>query len=164
MFNNINEEKNNEEVQAVQEGAKSTLRFINFDFSDIEASESKSNSRGSTGAPGYLSVINSLKNGKRVTISKKLLEDLKNPSGVQFAFKDGKIIVGELLSLNDSVVVHVLKKEKSDSRAIIYNYELVNEITAKCNLDFSNGKTSITFRKAEYTINDGKIVAILTLA
>jgi hypothetical protein len=141
----------------------SRVSLTKIDFSDVEFSKAKSNSRGPSGAPGYLSIINSKKNGKRITVAGKVMEDLNFPDNLQFSYyKNEKILISEELSANADVAQHAVRREKEGKKGIIYSYDLVEEITDKFNLDFSGKTTSITFRKLEYAENNGKLVAIIS--
>lgn len=117
-------------------------------------SKSKSVKRVSSVA-GVVSVVNA-KSGKRITLSKILLEKLNNPKSIQIAFTEDSIIIAEELPDNKSL----FNIKMSNDKGIIYSAQLVMEITELFSLEFNN-KTSITFGEAEYALNDDYVVAIV---
>jgi hypothetical protein len=105
-------------------------------------SNSKSASRELSLA-GAMSIVNT-KTGKRITLSKKLLEELSCPKSVQIAFTEDSIIIGEKLPNNESI----FNLKMSNGKGAIYSAQEVTEIRDLFDIDFSN-KTSITFAEAE---------------
>lgn len=99
------------------------------------------------------SVINTHKHGNRVQISKKNLEELGNPTEVQFRYLDKSIIMAPKLSDEDNYF--------RISNNCIYSKELVLDITEKFSLDFSE-VTSISFRKVNFDEIDRIKVAIVS--
>jgi len=145
-------------------GAKSTLAGATanekrgFDISKFRPATSTSVSRGSV-TPGVLSVVNSEKNGKRVSLPRSVMERLNNPKTLQFAFTDEEIAVGERLSGDNATFTPRRDKE---GRALIYAANLVREITEHFGLDFTN-RVSITFHDVEYHEVDGYPFAIISV-
>ena len=120
---------------------------------------SKSSGENSRSLPsGVMSVINSKRCGKRVTISKELTNELNNPEVLQFAFNENEIAIGEDIPEND----HFFTVKVSGAKGVIYSSSLVLEITDLFNLDYSD-KVSITFYQVRYVTNGGKKVAIVTV-
>lgn len=105
--------------------------------------------------PGILSVINS-KNGKRVSFSSEIYERLKQPTTLQVAYLESQMVIGQ--HLGDEHPSYYLKKQ--GAKRVIYNKELVDQITKYCSLDFTN-RTSITFPSATYQKMNGNIVAVI---
>ena len=128
-----------------------------FDSSKFSPSKSRSTSRVSLDS-GILSVINSKENGKRITLSKELLEKLNNPEQLQFAFANDAIAIGE--ELLDSETYFYVKT--SGKKGIVYASGLVNEITKEFSLDFSD-RVCITFYEVKYLSNGEYPVAIIKI-
>lgn len=100
-----------------------------------------------SGGSGVITIVNSLKNGKRIILSKELEELLGLKDTVNIAISDSN---GHLLfykvekpSCNTYSLCRQKKGDMS-SRLIVYNSALVKEIAEKLNLDFS-GTVSVTF-------------------
>lgn len=129
-----------------------------FDMSTFRPASSTSRSRGSAD-PGVMSVVNSKKNGKRVSLPRAVMDRLNNPKTVQFAFTEGKIAVAEKLPGND--VSFNIRRGKN--MAIIYAADLVREIAEQFDLDFT-GRTSVTFHDVEYHEVDGYPVAVISVS
>lgn len=140
-------EESKKAIIEVEDNVKSILK-------NAVQSESKSVSRASS-ATGVVSVVNA-KSGKRITLSKKLLEKLNNPKSIKIAFTEYGIIIAEELPDNKSL----FNIKVSNGRGIIYSAQLVVEITELFDLEFNN-KTSITFSEVEYALNDDYVVAIV---
>lgn len=127
------------------------------DLSRFASVKSKSNTVRSLGS-GVLSVINTAKNGKRLKFAEGLHEKLGAPDTFQIKFSDHEIAVGEVLpDKNNDFSLRNDGKSK-----VIYSSSLVDEITEKFDLDFSD-RTSITFQEVEYVMIDGHKVAIVTI-
>lgn len=108
------------------------------------------NSRG-----GGMSVVNA-KTGKRITISKLILDHIKVQDRIQFAFSDNEIAVGRELPDNENYFNIKISKSKGN----VYCAGLVLEITELYDLDF-NEKTSITFDNVQYQNIQGDNVVII---
>ncbi|KIL45562.1 hypothetical protein KP77_28540 [Jeotgalibacillus alimentarius] len=105
---------------------------------------------------GVLSIVNASKNSKRLMFSSKVSEHLNNPESVQIGFLDTGIIVAE--HLTETAESYVAKQ--TGKKKIVYNAELVREISEMFDLNF-NGGVSLTFYEATYTeINDEPVVVI----
>ena len=126
------------------------------DLDSFKPSESKTINKCSAEA-GAMSVINS-KTGKRIIVSREIMEKLNKPERVVMSFAVDKIAIGEQLPNNDNYInIKVLK-----SKGVIYSAGIVKEITDLYKLDFSN-KTSITFLDVEYVKYEENVVAIITV-
>ena len=102
--------------------------------------------------------IVSAKTGKRIVISKEIMEKLNKPERIVMSFAEDKIAIGEQLPNNDNYInIKVLK-----SKGVVYSSGIVKEITDLYELDFSN-KTSITFLDVEYVKYEENVVAIITV-
>lgn len=150
-------------AQSGTEAIASTAEVAGSDSSDIDLSAfrpatSTSKGKGSA-APGVMSVVNSARNGKRVTFPQAVMERLNNPETLQFAFADDKIAVAERLPGNE--VSFNIKRGKG--RAIIYAAGLVREIAEQFDLDFTS-RVSITFYDVEYHEVEGYPVAVISVS
>lgn len=126
------------------------------DLDSFKPSESKTINKCSAEA-GAMSVINS-KTGKRIIVSREIMEKLNNPERIVMSFSGDRIAIGEQLPNNDNYInIKVLK-----SKGVIYSAGIVKEITDIYKLDFSN-KTSITFFDVEYVKYEDNVVAIITV-
>ena len=105
---------------------------------------------------GIITIVNSKKNGKRITFSKELMEELEEPKAVQISFHDHEIAVGEDLPNND----HYFHPKKYGVKGVVYSADLVQEITNRFGLDFSD-RVSITLVDVQYVTNNQKKVAII---
>lgn len=124
-----------------------------FDLDDAEQVETIPISK-SIGEPGVITIINSKNNGKRVCIASEPMDILGNPEKIQVVLKPQGIVVGRRLPNTTKY----FKVSKSGAKGVIYSYGLVEEITSKCNLEFSNGRVSLTFDKVIYKdTEDGKM-------
>lgn len=120
-----------------------------FDLSKLQtinAADTAGKSIG--GAAGQFTVINSKKNGKRVTISQAALiaagVDIKIDKFLALAFYENSL----LISKNHGTIYTF---RVSGAKAIIYNFELVREVTDYFKLDFSEcvSKTATNFEIIE---------------
>lgn len=132
--------------------------FEEVDFSDFVSSQSEASGK-SMGEAGVLSIVNSDKNGRRITISKEVLAKLGYPAVVQISFTETAIAIGEELPSNDNY----FNVRKYGAKGVIYSTHLVQEVVEKFDLDYSN-RVSITFHKVTYTKIEGVKVAIITVA
>ncbi len=92
-------------------------------------------SRSSSHSPISLNIVNTEGNGKRIKLSKGLLNQLGNPTEVEFILnedKSGMILIASENGLNIS------------KGGTIYSAELVQKLTESFNLDF-NSHTSHSF-------------------
>ena len=127
------------------------------DLDSFKPSESKTINKCSAEA-GAMSVINS-KTGKRIIVSREIMEKLNKPERIVMSFSEDKIAIGEQLPNNYNYInIKVLK-----SKGVIYSAGIVKEITDIYKLDFSN-KTSITFFDVEYVKYEDNVVAIITVS
>jgi hypothetical protein len=127
-----------------------------FDFSQFRGAKSVSISR-EIGEAGVMSIVNSKSNGKRISLSKDLLDRLNNPESVQFAFNTDSVVIGEKLPIVENSF-----SIRKDKKGIIYASQLVEEITKEFSLDFSN-RTSVTFHQAKYRTMGNYIIAIVKI-
>ena len=102
-----------------------------------------------------VSIVN-CDNGKRVTLSAKLYAELGTPATVQVAVDAKRLYVSENLGKNDLRNYRVSHK----SRGYVYCADLVEAITEKLNLDFSD-RTSISLSNVKVTNIDGFPCAII---
>lgn len=117
----------------------------------VRNSKSKSKTRAAKSPAGVCTVVNSEKNGKRVTISKELSDELGNIETVEIGFTENGIVVGNKLPENGTE----FRFKKSGNKGVIYSSSLVDEVTEEFKLDFSN-RVSITFVDAEEIEVDGE--------
>ena len=68
------------------------------DLNQFKASESKTVNRNNNGE-GIMSVVNA-KTGKRITLSRQLMDKLNNPEKIVISFNDNKIAIAKQLPIN----------------------------------------------------------------
>lgn len=107
---------------------------------------------------GVCTVVNSKKNGKRVTFSKDVMERLGNPESIELSFTEDGVAIAEKIPEN-GVSFGI---RKSGHKGVIYSAGLVEEITEVFNLNFED-RVSITFTESkEYGSGaDGTIINII---
>lgn len=126
-------------------------------ISDLKAVGSKHKSKDGGGESAF-SMVNTTDHGKRITLSPNLISKIGSPPKVQIAVNAKGIAVGSKLPENDSSFT----LRKMGSKAVIYSAELVDELTALFELDFSN-KSSISFYDVTYLSIDDIEVAFVPL-
>lgn len=142
--------KNNQD-EVLTEKKDEELTLTKFKFS-----RSSSFSREVSGG-GDFSIVNN-RNGRRIVLSKKVLEILGKPETVQFCYTEREIVFGSLINEQ----THSFKINYSGSKGIIYSRELVDEITENFSLDFSK-RTMYTFSKAKLKTIDDKLLAMISI-
>lgn len=150
------EDFNLEDPTATEQAEDAPVQdILEVDFSEFCSAQSTSSTQ-TFGEAGMLSIVNSPKNGKRITLSYDIQEHLNYPDRVQFAFKDGEMAIAEQLPTNG----HQFSVRKSGRKGVIYSAALVNEITEMFKLDFKN-RVSLTFHDGYYgKVNDLPAVII----
>jgi len=127
----------------------------NYNLDMFQPSATQIVSRGNLKL-GAMTVVNS-KCGKRITISKEVMNKLNNTSNIAISFSDERIAVGEYLPNNNNQITLKMVGKKG----VIYSAGLVTEITEKYQLDFTN-RTSITFSEIDYIEDEGATIAIIS--
>lgn len=148
----IEEFDNREEKEVIVDNTQETNKTYNLEM--FQPALSKTTSRSNSRA-GIMSVVNS-NCGKRITLSKELMERLNNPSKIAMSFSEEYIAVGATLPNNNNQ----LNVKKEEKKCFIYSAGIVSEITNKYGLDFSN-RTSITFSEVDYIEADENTIAII---
>ena len=128
----------------------------NYDLEMFQPALSKTISRSNLIA-GVMSVVSS-NCGKRVMLSKDLMNKLNNPTSVAMSFSEESIAIGKALPNNNNQ----LSIKRSGKKGAIYSAGIVSEITDKYRLNFNN-RTSITFSEVEYIEADGCTIAIINI-
>lgn len=114
-----------------------------FDLTGFTTVSSTNHSTRSVGARrrGGLSIINSQKNGKRITLTKKWWEALEKPTAIQLAMKEKVLVLGGHLGDDFRTFSWITK----DQKPVLYHSNLVEELVQFYQLDYSNGRTSLSF-------------------
>lgn len=128
-----------------------------FEISIGELIPSISNPINRISEAGVLSVVNS-KSGKRVSIAKEVIEQIGQPTSIQIGFVDTRMVIGKYLG--EAYTSYEMKVQ--GTKRIIYNKDLVEQITNHYNLDFTS-RTSVTFSTATYQRMAGERIAIITM-
>ena len=112
-----------------------------LDLSKSKPMEAKSSSKGKIS----INIVNTISNGKRIKLSRGLMEKLGDPSSIQFRILDEKIVLGSNLDVNEKSF-----KFSKSTLGTIYSYSVVASFTEVLNLDFSS-VTSITLSNIHFT-------------
>ena len=131
--------KNHKEIDARTKSANKEQKLL--DLSQCTPIECKATRRGRP----TLRIVNTNKHGKRLNLSRTLIEKLDNPKSVQFLLYGEKIVLGS--KLDADAPSHTFAEKPFGT---IYNAQMVNAITDIFGLDFSSGKTSITLGKIKF--------------
>ncbi len=142
-INNLEQEEGNQEQS-------------NYELDMFQPSVSKTTRRGNFKA-GAMSIVKS-NCGKRIMISKEVMDKLNNPSKIVISFSDERIAIGQYLPNNNNQ----LDLKMVGKKGIIYSASLVTEIAEKYKLDFST-RTSMTFTEVNYVESNGYTVAIIKI-
>lgn len=132
-----------------------TLDEIIPDNEEFILPESMCNSKEHDGV-GVLTIINAVKGGKRVEISKEVAVQLTLQDYVEVKLGKGSILLGKNLEGRGFAL------KKQGTKSIIYSSGLVQEITTKYSLDFSKS-VSKTFKQVEYAQQNGCLVALIKM-
>lgn len=152
-----NEEKNKENIVAQQEIEEVSEDFF-LEFVAMEAVQ-KSSNYGAASLNGSLRIINSSKNGKRIEISKKIVDKLElgEATSVYITKKeDGFAICKD--KFFEAASRYNLRQ--NGSSRVIYCGPLVAEIVKMFRLDFSE-KVCQTLDNIEYKRFQNRIVGIV---
>lgn len=155
-YNQEVEEKLMEERKEIVTMNNPEQEQSNYELDMFQPSVSQTTSRGNFKA-GAMSIVKS-NCGKRITISKKVMDKLNNPSRIVISFSDERIAIGEYLPNNNNQ----LDLKMVGKKGIIYSASLVTEIAEKYKLDFST-RTSMTFTEVNYVESNGYTVAIIKI-
>lgn len=133
---------------------------VKFDISAVTFATAESNPKGSS-KPGVLSIINSEKNGKRVSLSKEVKEwlGIEAEDTVQVCFLKDAIAIGTDISKDEKRY----KVSESKNKAMLYSTPLVREICKNFGLEFEDGKVSQTFYEAEYIDSDCGLIVMVKM-
>ena len=122
-----------------------------FDLSSFKASSSSVKSLKPRSSGG-LTIVNSRKNGVRISLTKKNWELLGKVTKMEFALGDSELLVGSDLGLDTGR--HSVKEQAG--RPVIYNSSLVQELVEHYSLDYSGGRTSHSFSVSKQVTIKGK--------
>lgn len=139
----------------------SNLNILNS-FSELDVKDNSRKPRKS--GTGVLTIVNSEKNGNRVTFSKQLEEDLNLQGTVQILASKEKtaLLIGATVpNAQNTYTLRRLKNGDSKSRYVIYNKGLMLAIADALSLDFSKC-VSHTLYNVEYLECDNVLLALVT--
>ena len=122
-----------------------------FDLSCFKASSSSVKSLKPRSSGG-LTIVNSRKNGVRISLTKKNWELLGKANVLEFGLGEQELLVGSDLYLNTGR--HNVKEQAG--RPVIYNSSLVQELVEHYSLDYSGGRTSHSFSVSKQVTIKGK--------
>lgn len=122
-----------------------------FDLSCFKASSSSVKSLKPRSSGG-LTIVNSRKNGVRISLTKKNWELLGKTNVLEFGLGEQELLVGSDLYLNTGR--HNVKEQAG--RPVIYNSLLVQELVDHYSLDYSGGRTSHSFSVSKQVTIKGK--------
>ncbi len=129
-----------------------------FDLSSFKASSSSVKSLKPRSSGG-LTIVNSRKNGVRISLTKKNWELLGKATVLEFGLGEQELLVGSNLYLNTGR--HNVKEQAG--RPVIYNSELVKELVEHYSLDYSRGRTSHLFSLSKQVTIKGKTALVFKI-
>ena len=129
-----------------------------FDLSCFKASSSSVKSLKPRSSGG-LTIVNSRKNGVRISLTKKNWELLGKANVLEFGLGEQELLVGSDLYLNTGR--HNVKEQAG--RPVIYNSELVKELVEHYSLDYSGGRTSHSFSLSKQVMIKGKTALVFKI-
>lgn len=116
--------------------------MIKLELQDLISAESVANKGSSYGLGGITLVYHD--KGKRIELSNRVVQMLKDPVHIKFCFTDKLLI---LISVNeDEEGANIIKW--MNKRKVIYNAKLIKEILEHFKIDYKS-KTSFTFNDIE---------------
>ena len=96
-----------------------------------------------SGDVGFVTIINSTKNGRRVEFRKEIVEKIGVTNTIAVSY-DGDTVAFYKPSMDSDIIFNV---RKSCGKAVIYSYQLVEELAEFFNLDFTT--------RVCHTLSDG---------
>lgn len=116
---------------------------------------------GSGSGKYSVSVVNSDGNGKRITLSKSLVEELGLDGHVSLIpLKHERVLMlAKTLPFPRASNIELTSKDKRTA----YHAEAVKLIVTAFNLNYSGGKTSMSFSDINFTERDGVVIAVVTI-
>ena len=128
----------------------------------VKMNKTSTNSHGSAGSLSF-GIVNSVKNGKRLSLSGALVEkhDVTDTAFIVLLPSDHVVLIAKQLPL-ESAMQMTLKSEKRCVTKVCYSYPLVKALTDSYNLDFT-GRTSMTFYDIEILNEVGTDIAVITI-
>ena len=134
---------------------------MKFNKSDLVKAAQAANIPQITGKTGKysISVVNSDGNGKRITLSKSLVEKLRLDGSVSVLplGEEGALLMSKELSYPCTSEIELGSK---DGRTA-YNAEAVKMIVDDFGLDYSGGRTSMSVSDIEFCQDDDAVVAVV---
>ena len=115
-----------------------------------------------TGSGKYsVSVVNSNGNGKRITLSKALVEKLELDGYVSMMplQSEGVLMLAKTLPFDNASTIEL----NSSDRRIAYHAGAVKLIVDTFSLDYSGGRTSMSFNDIEFGERDEVVIAIVKI-
>lgn len=109
-------------------------------------------SSGTGRGRGVITIIDSQKNGKRISIKSSILERLKAKDTIQFAFTQEHVIIGT--DIDGIQSDFTLKDIKGSNNKVIYSADLVKEVMTELKLTSDGNKVSRTISKHEWLKDD----------
>lgn len=103
-----------------------------------------------------LSIVNTAKHGRRVSISNEMLKELGVEQFVKIATRANQIIITTASSAEGSFQLKPGKK-----RRVVYSKELVEQLTEILGLSFAE-QTSISFSQVKYKKHKSQVFAIIS--
>ncbi len=153
------DEQEVEVITKTKEDEKPKEIVEGYDLSNAKPAEAESSERSLPGGRKGVANIVKSSNGNRFGLSNEIGEHLGSPDKVQILFSEDIIIATTGL---EDITEYSLRKQ--GNKFFIYNTALVNEMTDIFELDFSKGKTSITFYNGELTSDtNGNPIAIINI-
>ena len=138
------------------------VKRVNFEKLFEVAKTAEVQQVSASGSGKYsISVVNSNGNGKRITLSKALVEKLDLDGSVSMLPLPGEgvLMVAKELPFASASTIELTSSDKRTA----YHAGAVKLLVDSFNLDYSGGKTSMSFNDVEFTEHNGETVAIVTI-
>ena len=128
-------------------------------ISKYKPSKAIQKSKSANCGAGYLTVINSKNNGRRIELRKEVADKLKLEDAISVAYDSESAI---LFKPTDDFESVSFKACKQSSKSVVYSCELVAELTQFFELDFSD-RVSYTFVDGVFEVDEESGQQILVI-
>lgn len=149
MLINTKKQETNQQTTAGQ--------VVDYNALNFRAPKSKHSPKAAN-SPCKLTIVNTIGNGKRITIADDVLLSVGADHEVQIAINDEGIAIGSELPGD----MNSFTLRKAGKKGVVYSTKLVEELTELFELNFS-GKSSISFSDMTYLDNGDQRVAYIVL-
>lgn len=159
VMDDLMKKDENVDIQSIEVEDGEPVCIKKFDLSEILKPTTKAHQARKVGKVDF-AVVNTTGNGKRVKISKELLEELGLKNNEEGTIDIGFTPYGTVVATDLSGIGETFPLSKGGH---VYSKNLIEEIIARFNLDFT-GVTTNSFSNTEYQkLDNGCVVAIIKM-